>query len=69
MSEWISVKDRLPEKSDDYLVYYLKKYECGFETKWINVCSFITSHDGWQTDNTETITHWQPLPEPPKEEQ
>ena len=63
---WTSVKDGLPEISDDYLVYYLKKYECGFEANWINVCSFIIDHNGWQTDSTETVTHWMPLPSSPQ---
>jgi len=50
--EWISVKDRLPEKFGRYLVF--------------NECVYIASFDGkgWRT---EEPTHWLPLPSEPVE--
>jgi len=57
-----------PSKSDDYLVYYHKKYDsCNFETNWHGICSFIDIYGGWQTEEGETILAWQSLPEPYKE--
>lgn len=55
---WISVKDRLPDRLDEYLVV-----NCG-------KVGLAIYHDGlWfaPTRNVE-ITHWMPLPEPPKME-
>ena len=57
-----------PSKSDDYLVYYHKKYDsCNFETNLHGICSFIDIYGGWQTEEGETILAWQSLPEPYKE--
>ena len=58
-----------PSKSDDYLVYYHKKYDsCNFETNLHGICSFIDIYGGWQTEEGETILAWQSLPEPYKED-
>lgn len=63
MSEWISVKDRLPEKTGLYLIYE-QKYNPMMETCFYSNCS------GWQygfsDSDAELITHWMPLPEPPE---
>ena len=62
--EWISVKDRLPEKEDDVLAYEFRgdvsiAYISGYE--WRNLES------GYVMD-ASYVTHWMPLPEPPKEQ-
>jgi hypothetical protein len=60
---WISVDDRLPEESKSYLCYgfweddgtrgiYIVLYSC---CEWMSYSDFV-------------ITHWMPLPEPPKGE-
>ena len=63
--EWISVSDRLPEDGIRVLTYA------------DNSAMFVASRDdGWYVDTGEyyysspftNITHWMPLPEPPKEE-
>lgn len=53
--EWISVEDRLPEEDGSYAVIYdgLKK---------VYVYYFESKSQGFN----ENITHWMPLPEPPK---
>lgn len=55
MSEWISAKDRLPEYGQKVLVY---------------PSSYFVTLDkhGWTGNNGSMagITHWMPLPEPPK---
>ena len=71
MPMWIDVNERLPDKEGDYLVYivscfseprmetmYLAKYANGF-----NWAAHVIGY--WVAENT--ITHWMPLPEPPKE--
>ena len=59
MSRWISVKERLPEEQQDVLVY-LKRGGCAVDY-------FIPSrNDKW---GYKDVTHWQPLPAPPKEDE
>ena len=57
MSDWISVKDRLPENEDEVLIY-MGHYEVGWYSRevWRGV-------DEWRLEPT----HWMPLPEPPAE--
>lgn len=58
--EWISTKDRLPEKADDVLFYTaLPTFEIGYfdGVEWYSDVSF----------DRDEVTHWMPLPKPPKE--
>lgn len=75
MNEWISVKDRLPEDEDEIVLviasgkpkhnitlnraYELANYSP--EEGWI-----LTEYPEWEC---ATVTHWMPLPEPPKGEE
>lgn len=62
MSNWIKCSDRLPDLDDDgYSEPVLAINEIGN----IQVVSFY-SDEGW--DSYGEVTHWQPLPEPPKDE-
>ena len=67
MSEWISVKDRLPEKDDTYLVYIVANNvpkDKGITTlRYTNLSKRFIYEDVYLF----TVTHWMPLPEPPKE--
>ena len=68
--EWISVKDRLPEKNGDYLVYLghnkcmtvaqFNTAETKYRDKW-----FISDEDLYHC--TCDITYWMPLPETPNQ--
>jgi len=54
---WIPVTERLPEKHEFVLV----------KSKLVKMKTDFISNDGhWYT--TPAVTHWMPLPEPPKEE-
>ena len=63
MSEWISVKDRLPKQREKVLCYFK------FEPESPNVIAENTYYgSGWWLSETSRVTHWMPLPEPPEEE-
>lgn len=63
--EWISVEDRLPEIT-------LNKMSNWVITFCEDVCridkAFYSSVTGWEAEHGEpmNVTHWQPLPPPPK---
>ena len=64
MSEWISVKDRLPEYMCGVIVYI--ESLCG--KNFIDKDIFVNNVFHYQEDNPYiNVTHWMPLPEPPKE--
>ena len=76
MTEWISVKDRLPENVNiEHLTVGYSKAVLGYVTN--NLCVFCVIYDyerkAWRYfDDTyhivrHEITHWMPLPEPPKD--
>lgn len=67
MSEWISVKERLPKTPGEYLVAYHPCY-------WDNVLPEIRvgtdsfrGRTTWAKKKYQRVTHWMPLPEPPEE--
>jgi hypothetical protein len=76
MMNWISVKDKLPKNrvtvliryrllENDYADPYITndsgyiRFEAFYDKCWIDWCGDILDY--------KRITHWQPLPEPPKE--
>jgi hypothetical protein len=81
MSEWISVKERLPEEKGKYLVYnggfavgvgYMKV--AWFTHRYDGVEEHLLGRTMWYDYDSEygdyeirSVTHWMPLPEPPKE--
>ena len=69
MSEWISVEERLPETASEYLVVY---HPCHWDAVSEKVCVGIDTFRGktaWAKKKYQRVTHWMPLPEPPKENQ
>ena len=64
-SKWIPVTERLPEASDYYL-YKAKGIYRGLKNG-VGVSYFMHKAKKWQKTNGDFVTHWMPLPEPPKE--
>ena len=60
---WISVKDKLPEVDDIYLVYIVANNEPKNKSiitlYYTNLSKRFIIHD---KDNLFTVTHWMPLP-------
>lgn len=63
-SEWISVNEKLPDKSGQYLTFH----GC-----YTGIVDYSVEKKGWNItycEDRETeiknVTHWMPLPEPPK---
>ena len=70
--EWISVEDRLPEEGE-YVLCVLKGFNYGGK---IQVCKFVPADKFKDKPYFEhfrngfpSVTHWMPLPEPPKEDE
>ena len=62
VQEWISVKDRLPKKSGEYLAY------CGeYDGICVLYLEVLKTKSKWRTKWKE-VTHWMPIPQPPKGE-
>ena len=57
VQEWISVKDRLPNKPMKCLVYTKRGDCCGYDILYYNQ-GFYSQYDN--------VTHWMPLPQPPE---
>lgn len=61
---WISVKDRLPEDGEDVVVIARTGIPYWYRVAYLK-------RRRWMRDNGQriydTVTHWMPLPEPPKE--
>ena len=66
---WISVTERLPEKNGKYLCN-IKRFGqyAGMQYYYVDVLVFQEDYFFEDGIGTERVTHWMPLPEPPKEE-
>lgn len=67
--QWISVEDRLPEESKEVLIY-LPKYDSVeaasfFTFPSLNLKEWAQGEDALRLDE---VSHWMPMPEPPKED-
>ena len=62
--KWISVEERLPEEDDDVLMMTDMGMSMGYYCR----DSFIDSWVDYVNSDSKCVTHWMPLPEPPKED-
>ena len=66
--QWIRAEERLPEGNKEVLIY-LPEYDSGemgalFEIPSLNLKEWAQDEDAFMLDE---VSHWMPLPEPPKE--
>ena len=60
MSEWISIDDRLPEKDEGVIIYPM-------DGMVGHADYFFNAFSTWGYGEVNGVTHWMPLPEPPKD--
>ena len=73
VQEWISVKDRLPEEDDNYIVTACDEGCSAGEGIWYSTVVVVaeyykgswTWYDEYSLEGI--VTHWMPMPEPPEE--
>lgn len=78
--KWISVRERLPKPEQEVLLiahgwkgqllYIGRLRHLEAETSWLTGIKSMGSEwsiDGWSYLKEPLVTHWMPLPEPPKE--
>ena len=76
MSEWISVKDRLPEKGQKVLAVVRGEIDYGYIESIIYYDDYLEEemqefhwhgHEMHNNEALNALTYWMPLPEAPKE--
>ena len=74
MSNWISVKDKLPAKGDDVLVAFTNTSP-SYSGRYIDTAAYYNEYWHWGDDYDRVnedvieITHWQSLPALPENEE
>ena len=66
VQEWISVTERLPEKGEDVLVFNTRENWTGFA--WLRPDETWTALGFDFPFDLGEVTHWMPIPQPPKGE-
>ena len=70
LNDWTSMEDDKPKKNGYYLCWHMKS-KCGNKEEWqIDKIYWednlwLVRHNTFKT--VDYVTHWMPLPEPPKE--
>ena len=65
IGHWIPVTERLPERNGFYLCLYKHKHPGGVAMD--EGLSIVQMYKGkWNLNDIYAVTHWMPLPEPPK---
>ena len=66
VQDWVSVKERLPQEKVNCIVHYKHAY-CDNDDYWaIGMCFY--DGEKFQLNPAYKVTHWTPLPQPPKGE-
>ena len=75
--QWISVKDRLPDVAGMYIVTACDEWCSYGQGIWYDTVVVVAEYSGgcwnWNDNGTDydiddLVTHWMPLPKPPKGE-
>ncbi len=71
MIGWISVKDKLPDLNIEVLLYLNNEIRIGARWDSFDFENDCDSYSWYIPEYFDTISpsHWQPLPEPPKEKE
>jgi hypothetical protein len=64
---WISVKDRLPEDETVVIAYVQHKIGWYRMFAWHDMYGWHSSAPEFDDKESDYVTHWMPLPEPPEE--
>lgn len=71
MQKWIPVSERLPEEHGEYLTLTPCRIENRKYSTWLSWYDpkrgFYDIDPEWGDIEIDTVTHWMPLPEQPKE--
>lgn len=67
-SEWISVEDRMPEANLHVLLYAFFHNQWQIVKGWHSYCDkqFHITNSDYPSLTDILVTHWMPLPQPPK---
>jgi hypothetical protein len=73
IDKWISVKDRLPDEDGEYLISMYHRFMIGGIYKKYTgrfVAKYYAEYKEWRimNDVCTSVTHWMPMPKPPKED-
>lgn len=70
VSQWISVKDRLPKSEKEVLVWYKYTWDAVSTSYGFGINRWYSNTKQWRNGcllKGIEVLYWQPLPEPPKE--
>lgn len=66
-NRWIPVGDRLPDKIGRYLTTHVSTtYKGNKPQKKVSELDWVGDECGWLINGLHQVTHWRPLPAPPK---
>lgn len=70
MTEWISVKERLPESGSRVLVAFAPKTKKRVNDAWYDPINYpkFPWRDGLGGGDGPSVTHWATFPAPPEEQ-
>ena len=64
---WISVEDRLPEDETEVIIFVQHKIGWYRVFGWHDEYGWHSSAEEFGDGESDFVTHWMPLPEPPEE--